>query len=164
MDGFDISLKLGVLEFDTAEAAAENVFLGLFQDYFYQPDEFVVTDTVTGEVTIVDLTPLHTETTIFNRSGLSDRLRQPVKLVISDSFLVPGKGTVLTGEIKAGILKNGDLLILNSNRNSLTLHVSAIELNRQFVDEAFFSEQVGVLFSGVDLSFACAGDVLLGTR
>lgn len=162
MKAFDVCLKLGQLEFDSPEAAAANAFEGSFAEALYQPSEFEVTDLETGELYNIDLTHLHTDNALYGPKRISAGLRGSFHFAVSESFNIPGRGSVLTGKILSGVVKVGDMVVLNSNGNNLNLRVSFIELNRELIQEAYFTESVGLLFEAVDLSFSRSGDSVTG--
>ena len=160
MGRYKVTLELGTLKFGCSDEAAENAFLACFHEALYQPESFTVTDTETGEVETIDLNYLHTSNPLYGPTEIAKTLREPFSFEVSDVFEIPGRGSVLTGQVKSGMVRVGDKVILESNSHKLSLAVALIELNRNMVNEACFTERVGLMFHGVDLTFAGHGDML----
>lgn len=160
MKRYDVCLRFGELEFVTPRMAAENIFKAYFSESLFQPRNFEVNDMETGESFDIDVSHFHTNNYLYGPEKISRKLRDEFSFVVSESFIIPGKGSVLTGVIKSGVVKAGDTLKINGNDN-FRLIVEFIELNRNLVREAYFTEKVGLMFRDVDLSFCVTGNTLV---
>ena len=98
----------------------------------------------------------------FTTNEISARLRKSFVLPVDKVFEIPGKGSVLTGRITSGVVRVGESVLLRSGSREIALTVAFIESNRNLINEAYFTEQVGLMFKDMDLSFVGKGDVLIG--
>jgi elongation factor Tu len=75
--------------------------------------------------------------------------QESFRMVIDDTFLIKGRGTVVTGIVESGAVKKGDKVTLLSAENKalITSVVSGIEMpNPENLTEEFLNSQnVGIL-------------------
>ena len=83
------------------------------------------------------------------------------RLVVSDVFFIPHRGTVVTGTVEAGVLAMGAwVTIERQGRPPLTAEVAAIEMMRTKVRSAAAGDPIGLLFTGLARGDVSAGDVV----
>lgn len=81
--------------------------------------------------------------------------------IVNDTFEIAGRGTVVTGEVSSGIVKNGDTLsLLNPNGENKDVVVSGIEHFRKIVDKAEEGDNVGIFLIGIKKSEVNISDML----
>ena len=69
---------------------------------------------------------------------------------VEDIFSISGRGTIVTGKIKNGILKlNEKIIVIEDNFKKKTV-VTGIELFNKLLDEAKEGNNVGILLHGVE--------------
>lgn len=78
------------------------------------------------------------------------------KMVIDDVFTIEGIGTVITGKILSGTIKNKDKIKVNS----ATYTISGIEHNGTLVEEATTNTNVGLLIKGISEKQFNIGDIV----
>ncbi|XP_055687445.1 elongation factor Tu [Lutzomyia longipalpis] len=87
-------------------------------------------------------------------------LTSPFLLPIDNAFTVPGRGTVVVGTIKRGIMtKNDDAELLGFDEKSKTT-LGDIQIFRKSVPKALAGDNVGVLLRGVKISTVQRGMLL----
>ncbi|MBI2026501.1 MAG: elongation factor Tu [Deltaproteobacteria bacterium] len=79
---------------------------------------------------------------------------------IEDVFSIEGRGTVVTGRIERGIVKNGDEVEVVGIRNTQKTVVTGIEMFRKILDEGQAGENVGVLLRSLKRTDVERGQVL----
>lgn len=77
---------------------------------------------------------------------------------IEDVFSITGRGTVITGIIKSGVINSNDTVYISGNQYIIT----GIEKNRQLVSSARANEAVGLLIKGVPVNQFHKGDIVTG--
>ncbi|WP_444718908.1 EF-Tu/IF-2/RF-3 family GTPase [Paucibacter soli] len=98
------------------------------------------------------------------QTAISTLLRSAFTASVEDAFVIPDadtstvRGTVLIVSVMTGVVRVGDLLRLQGASHDIS--VEGIEINRQFVDEAYATETVGLLFRNQDLSHVSPRTVL----
>ena len=86
---------------------------------------------------------------------------RPFLMPIEDVFTIQGRGTVVTGRVEGGILKQGEEVEIVGIRNETSRTVcTGIEMFRKLLDEGRAGENIGVLLRGVDRSDVQRGQVL----
>ncbi len=86
---------------------------------------------------------------------------QPFLMPIEDVFTITGRGTVVTGRVERGTLKNGDTVeIVGLEDKPKTSVVTGIEMFRKTLDEAIAGYNVGVLLRGIDRTDVQRGQIL----
>ena len=85
---------------------------------------------------------------------------QPFLMVVSDIFAVTGRGTVVIGRVKSGVVRRGDELeIVGKNKTIKTVAVQ-IEKFRQVLDEAKAGDNIGMQLREVKKEDIARGQVL----
>lgn len=77
---------------------------------------------------------------------------------ISDVFFIRGRGTVVTGQIEAGIVHVGDEVRIGER----SLRVDGIEAFRKRLDQAGPGENIGILFGSLKHNDVQRGEVITG--
>ena len=86
---------------------------------------------------------------------------QPFLMPIEDVFTITGRGTVVTGRVERGVLKNGETVeIVGLEDKPKTSVVTGIEMFRKTLDEAIAGYNVGVLLRGIDRTDVQRGQIL----
>ena len=86
---------------------------------------------------------------------------QPFLMPIEDVFTSTGRGTVVTGRVERGVLKNGETVeIVGLEDKPKTSVVTGIEMFRKTLDEAIAGYNVGVLLRGIDRTDVQRGQIL----
>ncbi len=83
------------------------------------------------------------------------------RMVVQDVFIIPRKGTVVTGRIEVGTLKPGDRVVIRCRYADKKTVVSAIEAVGKVLDEASQGDSVGVLFKDVTRQDVEKGDEIV---
>ena len=92
-----------------------------------------------------------------DRSGLSDR--NPVRLWIDRSFTIRGAGTVVTGTLPAGTVRNGQELVLAPS--GLTVRVRGLEALGEPADEVSGVARVALNLRGIAADLPARGMALI---
>jgi elongation factor Tu len=94
-------------------------------------------------------------------------IKQPTRLKdasflmsIEGVFVVTGRGTVVTGKIETGTVKNSDSLELIGGRNILSTICMGLEMFRKSMDTAEVGDNVGILIRGIKKDEVKRGYVL----
>jgi elongation factor Tu len=99
--------------------------------------------------------------------ALDDYIPEPVRAVdqpflmpIEDVFSISGRGTVVTGRIKRGVIKVSDEIEIVGIRPTQTTICTGVEMFRKLLDEGRAGENVGVLLRGTKRDDVERGQVL----
>lgn len=85
---------------------------------------------------------------------------EPFCMPIEDTFVIRGRGTVVTGQIARGVVRVGaELDLIGPNGRAIT-RVNGIEMVRRLIDEARAPDVVGLLLRDVARENASRGAVL----
>ena len=100
-------------------------------------------------------------------SALDDYIPEPERAIdapflmpIEDVFSISGRGTVVTGRVDRGIVKQGDALEVVGIRNTQTTTCTGVEMFRKILDEGRAGENIGVLLRGMKRDEVERGQVL----
>ena len=86
---------------------------------------------------------------------------KPFLMPIEDVFTIQGRGTVVTGRVESGILKQGEEVEIVGIRQETSKTVcTGIEMFRKLLDEGRAGENIGALLRGMDRSDVQRGQVL----
>jgi elongation factor Tu len=78
-------------------------------------------------------------------------LDKPFLMAVEDVFTITGRGTVATGRVERGVLKQGEEVeIIGLRDESRKTVVTGIEMFRKLLDDATAGDNVGLLLRGVD--------------
>jgi elongation factor Tu len=79
---------------------------------------------------------------------------------VEDVFSIPGRGTVVTGRIEAGIVNVGDELEIVGIRDTQVTTCTGVEMFRKLLDSGEAGDNVGVLLRGTKREDVERGQVL----
>jgi elongation factor Tu len=69
---------------------------------------------------------------------------------VEDVFSITGRGTVGTGRVERGIIKQGDEVEILGIRETRKTVVTGVEMFRKLLDQAQAGDNVGLLLRGID--------------
>jgi len=75
---------------------------------------------------------------------------KPFLMPVEDVFSITGRGTVGTGRVERGIIKQGQEVEVVGIRDTRKTVVTGVEMFRKLLDEAQAGDNVGLLLRGVD--------------
>jgi cyclophilin family peptidyl-prolyl cis-trans isomerase/thioredoxin-related protein len=81
-----------------------------------------------------------------NDGDRSDKFLMPVE----DVIFIAARGTVITGRIERGVIRQGEEVEIVGIRDTKTSVVTGIELFRKLVDEGRAGDNVGLLLKGIE--------------
>lgn len=84
----------------------------------------------------------------------------PFLLSVEDVFSIEGRGTVATGRIERGIIKNGGEVEIVGLKDTIKTTVTGIEMFRKLLDEGMAGDNVGLLLRGVKRDDVERGQVI----
>lgn len=84
----------------------------------------------------------------------------PFLMPIEDVFSISGRGTVVTGRVDRGIVKQGDPLEIIGIRATQETTCTGVEMFRKILDEGRAGENIGVLLRGLKRDEVERGQVL----
>ncbi len=88
-------------------------------------------------------------------------LDNPFLMPIEDTFLIPGRGTVVTGRVESGVVKVGDNLeIIGLKPASLPTTCTGVEMFKKTLDQGQAGDNVGVLVRGLKREDVSRGQVI----
>ena len=85
---------------------------------------------------------------------------KPFLMPVEDVFSITGRGTVATGRVERGIIKQGSEVELVGIRETRKTTVTGVEMFRKLLDQAEAGDNVGLLLRGVDKNDIERGMVL----
>ena len=85
---------------------------------------------------------------------------KPFLMPIEDVFSIQGRGTVVTGRVERGIVKEGDTIEIVGIKETQTTTCTGVEMFRKTLDEGRAGENVGVLLRGTKREEVERGQVL----
>lgn len=82
---------------------------------------------------------------------------------IDDVFALTGRGTVVTGTVASGSVKDGDtVFVVKEDGTELETKVAGIEVFGRMIEEAAEGDSVGIGLDGLEKDQVAAGDRLVG--
>ena len=87
-------------------------------------------------------------------------LDKPFLMSVEDVFTISGRGTVATGRIERGIVKNGEEIEITGIRDTQKTTVTGIEMFRKLLDEGRAGDNVGLLLRGLKRTDIERGQVI----
>jgi len=75
---------------------------------------------------------------------------KPFLMPVEDVFSITGRGTVGTGRVERGVVKQGDEVEIIGIRDTRKTVVTGVEMFRKLLDQAQAGDNVGLLLRGVD--------------
>ncbi|XP_059054498.1 elongation factor Tu-like [Achroia grisella] len=91
-------------------------------------------------------------------------LQSPFLMPIDNAFTVPGRGTVVIGTIKRGIMKKNDESDLMGFGYNIKTTLSDIQIFKKSVSEAVAGDNVGVLLRGMKIRSVETGMLLCAAK
>ncbi|MGP4128232.1 MAG: elongation factor Tu [Candidatus Carsonella ruddii] len=85
---------------------------------------------------------------------------KPFLMPIEDVFSISGRGTVVTGKIERGIVKNGEDIEIVGLKNTIKTTITGIEMFKKTLDEGRAGENIGILLRSVKREEVERGQVL----
>jgi len=86
---------------------------------------------------------------------------KPFLMPIEDVFSITGRGTVGTGRVERGIIKQGEEVEIVGLGETRKTVVTGVEMFRKLLDQAQAGDNVGLLLRGVDKEDLVRGQVLV---
>ena len=87
-------------------------------------------------------------------------LDKPFLMSVEDVFTISGRGTVATGRIERGLVKNGEEIEITGIRDTQKTTVTGIEMFRKLLDEGRAGDNVGLLLRGLKRTDIERGQVI----
>ena len=87
-------------------------------------------------------------------------IEKPFLMPVEDVFSITGRGTVATGRIERGIVKQGEEVDIVGMATDNTTVVTGLEMFRKLLDEGRAGDNAGLLLRGVDKEDIERGQVL----
>jgi cyclophilin family peptidyl-prolyl cis-trans isomerase len=87
---------------------------------------------------------------VSNINNNGDKFFMPFLMPVEDVFFIAALGTVITGRIERGVIKQGEKVEIVGIRDTKTSIVTGIELFRKLVDEGRAGDNVGLLLKGIE--------------
>jgi elongation factor Tu len=87
-------------------------------------------------------------------------IEKPFLMPVEDVFSITGRGTVATGRIERGIVKQGEEVDIVGMDNDKKTVVTGVEMFRKLLDEGRAGDNAGLLLRGVDKEEIERGQVL----
>ncbi|BCG49396.1 elongation factor Tu [Candidatus Carsonella ruddii] len=85
---------------------------------------------------------------------------KPFLMPIEDVFSISGRGTVVTGKIERGIVKNGEEIEIVGYKQTIKTTITGIEMFKKTLDEGLAGENVGILLRSIKREEVERGQVL----
>ncbi len=85
------------------------------------------------------------------------------QMIVEDIFMIRGRGIVVVGLIKSGVLKVGDKVIIKRQMEDKEAEITGIEMFGKKSKEAKAGEKVGVLLKDISENEIQPGDRLAGS-
>lgn len=86
---------------------------------------------------------------VSNINNNGDKFFMPFLMPVEDVFIIAALGTVITGRIERGVIKQGEKVEIVGIRDTKTSVVTGIELFRKLVDEGIPGDNVGLFLKGI---------------
>jgi elongation factor Tu len=86
----------------------------------------------------------------------------PFEMTIEDVFAITGRGTVVTGRVRGGVVRVGMPVTVNTEPQPIATTVTAVEQFRKKTDQAVAGDNVGLLLDGVGRDDVAPGNVVSG--
>ena len=77
-------------------------------------------------------------------------LDKPFLMPVEDVFTITGRGTVVTGAIKQGVVHTGDKVEIVGIKDTRETTCTGVEMFRKLMDEGQAGDNVGLLLRGID--------------
>lgn len=95
---------------------------------------------------------------------ISRDLQSPFLMPIDNAFTVPGRGTVVVGTVKRGVMKRNDEADLMGFGYNIKTTISDMQIFKKNVNEASAGDNVGVLLRGMKIKSVETGMLLTASK
>ncbi|MFI4878805.1 MAG: elongation factor Tu [Candidatus Carsonella ruddii] len=85
---------------------------------------------------------------------------KPFLMPIEDVFSISGRGTVVTGKIERGIVKNGEEIEIVGLKSTIKTTITGIEMFKKTLDEGIAGENIGILLRSIKREDVERGQVI----
>ncbi|MBY0585301.1 elongation factor Tu [Candidatus Carsonella ruddii] len=85
---------------------------------------------------------------------------KPFLMPIEDVFSISGRGTVVTGKIERGVIKNGEEIEIVGLKPTIKTTITGIEMFKKTLDEGIAGENIGILLRSVKREEVERGQVI----
>ena len=89
---------------------------------------------------------------------------KPFLLPVEDVFTITGRGTVATGRVERGVVKNGDTVEIVGMGPTKTTVITGLEMFRKLLDKAEAGDNIGVLLRGIERKDIQRGQVICAPK
>ncbi|MFI4883675.1 MAG: elongation factor Tu [Candidatus Carsonella ruddii] len=85
---------------------------------------------------------------------------KPFLMPIEDVFSISGRGTVVTGKIERGIVKNGEEIEIVGLKETIKTTITGIEMFKKTLEEGIAGENIGILLRSIKREEVERGQVI----
>ncbi len=89
---------------------------------------------------------------------------KPFLMPVEDVFTITGRGTVATGRVDRGIVKNGDTVEMVGMGPTKTTVVTGVEMFKKLLDQGQAGDNIGLLLRGVERKDIQRGQVICAPK
>ncbi len=89
---------------------------------------------------------------------------KPFLMPVEDVFTITGRGTVATGRVEKGVVKNGDTVEIVGMGPTKTTVITGVEMFKKLLDQAQAGDNIGVLLRGVERKDIQRGQVICAPK
>ncbi|MFI4870047.1 MAG: elongation factor Tu [Candidatus Carsonella ruddii] len=87
-------------------------------------------------------------------------INKPFLMPIEDVFSISGRGTVVTGKIERGVVKNGEEIEIVGLKPTFKTTITGIEMFKKTLDEGIAGENIGILLRSIKREDVERGQVI----
>jgi len=89
---------------------------------------------------------------------------KPFLMPVEDVFTITGRGTVATGRVDRGVVKNGDTVEIVGMGPTKTTVITGVEMFKKLLDQAQAGDNIGVLLRGIERKDIQRGQVICAPK
>ena len=89
---------------------------------------------------------------------------KPFLMPVEDVFTITGRGTVATGRVERGVVKNGDTVEIVGMGPTKTTVITGVEMFKKLLDQAQAGDNIGVLLRGIERKDIQRGQVICAPK
>ncbi len=89
---------------------------------------------------------------------------KPFLMPVEDVFTITGRGTVATGRVERGTVKNGDTVEIVGMGPTKTTVITGVEMFKKLLDKAEAGDNIGVLLRGIERKDIQRGQVICAPK
>lgn len=87
------------------------------------------------------------------KKRIDNQICSEFSMIVDGVFSIPGRGTVITGNIEYGVIKVGDVIEIEDNKKrKRKITIIGIEMFRRVLEQAVAGDSCGIVFKGVSKS------------